>query len=82
MRMKYGLPRLELEKATPEELEYRRRMVIHLENVQGNVSEAAKNCRMSRSSFYRRLHYLGIKVDRKGRKGKRRMLSNPLEVRA
>lgn len=62
---KNQLRKIDLERMTKEQAKYRDQLTAILRRCNWNVTQAAKLCRMSRPSMYRRLHILSIKIDPK-----------------
>jgi hypothetical protein len=67
--MRYGSQKLDLEKLGVKELKYRDTLASILRSCEWNVTFAAKKAGMSRSSLYRRIHVLSIKIPTNVRRG-------------
>lgn len=68
--MRYSLKKIDLEKMTPEQARYRDKLTVILRDCRWNVSLAARKCKLSRASMYRRLHVLSIKIPVTLRRGR------------
>lgn len=67
--MKYGKQKLDLEKLTKPQAQYRDKLTSILRVCRWNVTQAAKRVGLSRASMYRRLHVLSIKIPPGQRRG-------------
>lgn len=67
--MKYGKQKLDLEKLTKPQEQYREKLTSVLRSCKWNVTQAAKRVGLSRASMYRRLHILSIKIPPGQRRG-------------
>jgi DNA-binding NtrC family response regulator len=68
--MRYALKKIDLERMTPEQAAYRDKLTVILRDCRWNVALAARKCKLSRASMYRRLHVLSIKIPTTLRRGR------------